>query len=556
MLPIVATQNLFAMMKYLFVLFLSLFVFSSATTAQVDSTSVGLVASFPLDGSATELTGHTSKATLTHAEPADDRGGARGKAVSFKFEKNVYGRLNTPINLNPKSYPEITVVFWIKFEQLASRLSVLDMGDKKKYRALYTINDDGNPIWGLGCGKEGEMEGPRITAEWTFVAVVYDQANKAARLVVNNQVYAAKAYCYESRNNVSFGGFSGCFDELKIYNRVLSLQELEKLYGSSIDVDADDYPIYVKEDFKKEKALAQRAELDSLRERVVVADELNIFDSETHKAKIDFLTSGDSLLITEMLDSYAVVRFKGDKLGSVSYDNLFDYTRSVHETGLARQVSMALQDLFDFTKLRSWIIVGLLLVLLVLAFRFFYQIDNFFMRMKKDKLSVASGGKADNSVVENKPSVLERVFPLSKFRKWPLYIGAIIATLVLGTLLWDKHEAEWFLNKGIGLLPGHYDATVHWVLYGGMWLVLLMVITLFLESFTIAGPLGGSLRVVYLLLVNFIMLVVTFYLFILVLIILAVMFGLFLLSSMGSGTKYRCTRCGRIFYGDHCPNCG
>lgn len=108
------------MKKYVFFLFVSLFLCRTLAVAQADSTNIGLVASFPLDGSATELTGQASKATLSHAAPADDRGGASGKAISFKFEKNVYGRLNTSINLNPKSFPQITFVFWIKFEQLAS----------------------------------------------------------------------------------------------------------------------------------------------------------------------------------------------------------------------------------------------------------------------------------------------------------------------------------------------------------------------------------------------------------------------------------------------------
>lgn len=524
--------------------------------SQPDSLNTGLLAAFPLDGNTHDATGKNNKGSFFATTPAADRDGISGKAIQFGQKNNTYGKFNPALNLNPDVQPQLTMTFWVKFDQLASRLDVLNMGDKKKFRSLYTLTDGNNPVWCLGCGNEGELEGARITADWTFVAVVYDQTNKAARLVVNNEVWASKAVCRNSEKFALFGGFPGAMDDIRVYSRVLSLQEIEAISGTPVDKNADDYPIYVKEDFKKQKALAERAELDSLRARVVVSSELNIYDPETNKAKIDFLKSGDSLLIIELRDSYAIVQFKGDKKGSVSLGNLYDYTCSVTESGFARRISIALEDLFDFTKLRSWIIVGLLLVLLFVVFKFFYKIDDFFMRMKKDKQSVASGGKAEAKVVEHKPTLLEKIFPLQSFRKWPLYIGAIVATIVLASILWDKHEAEWFLNKGISLLPGHYDATVHWILWGGMWLVFLMVITMFLESFTIAGPLGGSLRVLYLLVVNFIMLVVTFYLFILVLIILAVMFGLFLLSSMGSGTKHRCTRCGQTFYGDHCPNCG
>lgn len=523
---------------------------------QSDSLQIDLVAHYPMGRDAHDVSVGNHHGTYNAVISIADRHGEAGKATHFEKSKNGFGNFIIPLDLNPSEYSELTVTFWVKPDQLSLVSDLFVMGDTKLYRSLSTSREDNNLVWRMGCGKKGEIIGSRVTAGWSFIAMVYDQTNEAARLIVNNSVYTGRTSLKSSKQKSILGNFQGAVDDVRIYKRILKLSELEALSGAEIDQNANDYPIIIRGNYKKEKSLAERSELDSLRTRIVIVEELNIYDPETKKTKIDFLSNGDTVRIVEMRDDWAIVEFKHAIKGSVSYDNLYDYTRSENETGIARRISNTLTELFNFTKLKSWIIVGLLLVLLFLAFKFFYKIDDFFMRMKKDKTVEASGGKANASVAEHKPSVLARIFPLSRFRKWPLYIGAIIAVIVLGSLLIDKQESEWFFNKGISIIPLNYDATVHWILWGGMILILFMFITLLLESITIAGPVWGAIRVVYLLLVNLIMMIVTFYLFILVLIILAVMFGLFLLSSAGSGNKYRCTRCGRIFYGSSCPNCG
>jgi len=555
LLPI-GDQNLYSMMKSIVSFLCILLISLGAVKSQSDSLQIGLVANYPLGSDARDVGGKNHNGSFVAVASMANRFGEARKATHFEAKKGGYGSLTIPLDLNPSEYTELTITFWVKPDQLSSVSDILTMGDKKLYRSLSTTREDDNLVWRLGCGKKGEILGSRVTAGWTFIAMVYDQTNEAARLVVNNSVFAGRASVKSSRQKAVFGGFQGAVDDIRIYKRILSLVELEALSGALIDQDADEYAIILRGDFKKEKALAERVELDSLRTRIVVTEELSIYDPETKKSKIDFLTNGDTIRIVEMRDDWAIVEFKDARRGSVSFGNLYDYTRAENESGIARRISNTLSDLFNFTKLRSWIFVGFLLVLLFLAFKFYYKIDDFFMRMKKDNTAQASGGKADATVIEHKPSVLARLFPLNRFRKWPLYMGAIIATLVLGSVLLDQHEAEWFLNKGISIFPKNYDATVHWILWGGMVFILLMLITLLLESFTIAGPVWGAVRVVYLLLVNLIMMIVTFYLFILVLIILAVMFGLFLLSAAGTGNKYRCTRCGRVFYGSSCPNCG
>ncbi len=549
-------QNRYTMLKSTIVFFFLLFISIGLVIGQSDSLRIGLVADYPLGRDANDVSGGRHHGSFNAVKSVVDRNGKTGQATHFEAKKNGFGSFAIPFDLNPTEYTQLTVTFWVKPDQLSYVSDIFSMGDPKIYRSLSTTREDGKLVWRLGCGRKGEIIGSKVEAGWSFVAIVYDQTNEAARLIVNNSVYAGRTSLKNSKQKAILGNFQGAVDDFRIYKRILKLSELEVLSGIMINQNANDYPIMIRGNYKKEKSLAERSELDSLRTRIVVVDELNIYDPETRKTKIDFLSNGDTIRIIEMRDDWAVVEFKDAVKGSVSYDNLYEYTRSENETGIARRISNNLTELFNFTKLKSWIIVGLLLVLLFLSFKFFYKIDNFFMKMKKDKTVEASGGKVDASFVERKPSLLARIFPLNRFRKWPLYIGAIIAVLVLGSVIVDQQEAEWFFNKGISFFPRNYDATVHWILWCGMVLVLLMFITLLLESFTIAGPVWGSVRVVYLLLVNLIMMIVTFYLFILVLIVLAVMFGLFLLSSAGSGNKYRCTRCGRVFYGASCPNCG
>ena len=525
-------------MKILFFLILAYCYSAICHANDLDSE---LIAKYPLGANARDFSNNGNNGTLNNAVAVTDRNGASGKATHFETKNNTYGNLKVPLNINPAKVPQLTIAFWIKFDRLLGSLHVLSMGDENKQRSLSTQLEDGYPVWRLGCGKRGEVCGSRITSDWTFVAVVYDQPNGAVRLIINNEVFSSRTEIRDSKLNPVFGNFPGSIDDIRIYKRILSLSEIEEIYGSEIDVNAKKYAIIERKDFRKEKELKEKNDLDSLRSRIVVAKDLDIYDPEKYGYKIDFLNVGDSLQIIEMKDDRAIVSYKDKKKGSVGYNSLYKYTRYIDESGLKRKVSFLLDEIFDYKKLRSWIIIGTLAVLLVLVFRFFEEIDNLFMWFKKDKTAQASGGKNDAVVKEHKPSVFSKLFPINGFRTWPLYIGVIIAVLILVTMLFDRHEAEWFLNKGISLIPNHYEVPVHWVLWGGTIFVLIMTIILLIESLTIAGPIGGTLRFIFLLFVNFIMLIIAFYLFLLFLIICAVIIGLFLLSSLGSRRRYRYT---------------
>ena len=508
-------------------------------------------------GKSPVMVGAKQKVTLSNTKPAIGKDGKEGGGIMFiASDKKLTGSILLPFSIGTDTLPTMTLMAWVKMSSPNLTQPILQIDTQDPARGLSVQREDGKAVWSMIIGDNEYLYGAPTTDEWTFLVLVYDGKNQSVRLIVNNRVFAQSYSPERCVGKLKIGGFEGILDKVEIYNRVLSLKEIETIGSVTITEGAENYIIEEKHDYRAEREAKERAELDSLKTRISLTDEIRVYDTVKMEKTIDYIAKGDTFQILSRDEKYAKVKYgKDGKMGMVRCKTITDGTYAPGESGFFVWLKIHLSDLFNFTSLRSWIIIIFLALLLFFASKFFFQIDNFFMRFKKQKEVIASGGK-NSVIVEHKPNILEKIFPFSRGRKWVIFIGITLAIMLFGGAIWDGHEMEWFFNGGFRIIPREYTQPIHWVLWALTLLTMLAYLTLILESYVIGGPIGGTMRVLYLTILNLIALVVTFYLFIAVLIILALLFGLSVLGSMGSSGKYRCTRCGTIFYGSNCPNCG
>jgi hypothetical protein len=529
----------------------------AALTMQAQDLKDGLLVYYSMDGKIANEGGKKVKHELHTARKVADRNGKAESALEFYTQKGIYKRgLWVHLNINPDSFPVLCITAWVKPAQTFGRLNVCVQGDDKDSRGIVTAKNDGYYCWAVQTGSGGALTGPRLTTDWVFLAAMYDARAEQVRFIANNKLYKSHGKQRKGQPILTIGNFEGMVDELRIYKRFLTLPELEQLYGNAIEANPEDLVVKPRRNFRKEKEFRQLAALDSLKVRVVVADELIVKDSIKGTNSQDFLKKGDTLTIVSHDGSTAIVTYHGNKKGQVRCKTLISDTFPAGTTGWMVWLSFHLSGLFDYTSGKSWIIIGVIAILLFMAMKYFRRIDRIFTRFARHDEFSAGAAKGSGIEIIRRKSFLRRIFPLKRYNWWPMSIGILTGSALFIFAIWDDGELEWFMNGGGSFIPSPEFLPIHWAMWGVFIFIMLMFVVMIIESAVIAGPVGGVMRVVYLIVMNLLSLVVTFYVFLLIMAIIAVIIGLYVLAAMGSGTRYRCTRCGRVFTGSSCPNCG
>ena len=242
-------------MKRIYLVYILLFACSFAHPQQAPPTN-GLLGFFKLDGNAKEAEGRISPGKQQGVKPAADRLGNHGKAVglSYDLKTNKRSFISIPIDINRKNSPLLTITFWIQMNNSNLASGILYQSENEwsrtnYYRGVYVERNEGYLTWTACCGSDGALHGPLVLAKaWAFIALVYDRDDQAMRMVVNDQVYSSAANMRDGIDRLRIGPFDGQIDELRVYSRVLTLAELESLYGKAITKDTSDYPIAKRSD--------------------------------------------------------------------------------------------------------------------------------------------------------------------------------------------------------------------------------------------------------------------------------------------------------------------
>jgi len=196
------------------------------------TTEVGLVAYYPFDG---DLVDHSGTVNNSTNHGATFVSGYSGQALSFD---GVDDYVFAPVNINPDVMPQMTMIAWARSNSTSNGWVISH--DNGGYDRTLTIDTrGGGPGWSAFSGSKGVLGYSPVTiGDWTFLAAVYDQDAETVKLYVNgaliNEGEGKLGPGWEQiqiGSNPSHGRyFSGAIDEVRIYNRTLSADELKALY--------------------------------------------------------------------------------------------------------------------------------------------------------------------------------------------------------------------------------------------------------------------------------------------------------------------------------------
>jgi len=540
-------------------------VFCSAYSQQAVPTD-SLLGFFRLDGGAKEANAKTKAPKSQGITPAADRAGNAGKAagLSYDFKSGKRSFISIPIEISPNKHALLTITFWIRLNSSNNISGIVynsdaDWSNDKYYRGLFTEREDGLVRWKACCGSDGSLTGPEVLAKsWTFIALVYDRDDQAMRMVVNDQVFGSAAKMRDNVDRLRIGPFDGQIDELRIYSRVLSLSELEALYGKSITKDTAGYAIMKRADYRAKMAKDEREKIKINSTYVVSEQKFPVHDSAGSHNVIAALAKDDTFRVLKVEKKSVLLLMPDGKEGYVSVSAVNDDAYPKGSSYILHELRVIFQSIFNFTNVRSWVIAVIFAVLLYFVIKKYDFIDRGLNSLAKRDPMAQGGSKSEGG---SAGSIFSKVFPLKRMRWWPITIGAALALVVFIALIWNGGEVEWFFNDGFRLIPAGYTRAIHWFLYISFMTLMFMYIVMIIESFVVVGPIMAVPRIILLTILILMAILVTYYLSVLIAIIAVIMLVMFMLSAAASGTNYKCPHCSRTFSASpgssvSCPHCG
>ena len=219
--------------------------FSSFLNADLNN---GLVAWYPFDGNASDMSGNGKHGTVHGATLVADRHGHANKAYSFDG-------VNDYISMIIATNNDLTFSAWIKIDSFSNQYpKVFDLGSSYPF---FRIGFAGNTNSNVTAGIVGKMDSLSTTAAGTHGSILsygIQPTNTWLNVVsslgvssnhttyLNGQLVQQSNYTYtpSSTGNLKIGTdfamgashfFNGSIDGIRIYNRALSTAEVLALYN-------------------------------------------------------------------------------------------------------------------------------------------------------------------------------------------------------------------------------------------------------------------------------------------------------------------------------------
>ena len=209
----------------------------------------GLVGWWPFNGNANDESGNNNHGVVTGATLTTDRNGQANSAYSFDGNsQNIL--LNK--NLNSNITNTITIAFWVKIPYDGGGIAIVQNNNKSPYNTLFAVSTSQNYhqyiFYGDNCNDKASLnfyknQNSNINDNWNLLVYTIDSKN-SLKLFFNGKFVGEKNdglfsnSCYEN-TKLRFGGdwvsndpqwFKGIIDDISIYNRALSQQEISQIY--------------------------------------------------------------------------------------------------------------------------------------------------------------------------------------------------------------------------------------------------------------------------------------------------------------------------------------
>ncbi len=210
--------------------------------------SNGLVAWYPFNGNANDASGNGNNGINNGASITSDRFGNPNSSYYFNGSSSY---INVP-NFNTLQYKPITISLWYNFASLCAlssndcwkMLIGRDQFGNTSEGNITVLNHSNNSIankilYYTGGGTNVTNITP-TTNYWTNLTFTYDN-NSLTKYYINGNLIYSDSFVYSSSSSIPFnigsGGnrffYNGNLDDIAIYNRAITPQEVQLIYGGS-----------------------------------------------------------------------------------------------------------------------------------------------------------------------------------------------------------------------------------------------------------------------------------------------------------------------------------
>lgn len=216
------------------------------TLEEIKNEYQGLVAYYPFNGNANDESGNGNHGTVNGATLATDRFGNSDSAYEFDGSTNYISITNNP-TINIKTAASSTISFWLKHATQNNAKYMIS-----KYKGSF-----GEPSYAIGTGSNGDSYSwHEFTAsngiqsrgnidlndnQWHHITNVFKSGESVSLYVdgvLDVQHATAHTGSISNLRDLTIGcgsniaqHYNGDIDDIKIYNKALTLQEIQNLYN-------------------------------------------------------------------------------------------------------------------------------------------------------------------------------------------------------------------------------------------------------------------------------------------------------------------------------------
>lgn len=217
---------------------------AATLTTRADLTA-GLVSHFTLDGGGLDAGPAGNHLTSVAVSYGNNRFGIAGKAAVFDANLGAEMRCSAPNGLPVGNQPR-TILAWIRSDSPSTEQGILQYGssDVAMMCGLIFSGNASHRVYFYGHSNDFAL-GPVIPlGEWVFTAMTFDGATQA--MYTNGQLDAARNTTLNTvleGNGLTLGvrppstRWHGLIDDVRIYNRALSADEIMEAYGADVPLD-------------------------------------------------------------------------------------------------------------------------------------------------------------------------------------------------------------------------------------------------------------------------------------------------------------------------------
>ena len=211
----------------------------------------GLVGSWPFNGNANDQSGNGNNGTVNGATLTADRFGNANSAYNFNGTSNIVLQPGTNIQGNNAR----TISFWVNITNATQNTNTIYKGGNNgagnDFSIWYNVNSNNTYQIQVRRFQDDVVTDaiPQILNQWNNISVVYDGTNNSnLKIYINGQIYTGRAFTpagvtfNTTSTTPQFGDLidqlgvhhylKGKIDDVAIWNRALTPQEITNLYNS------------------------------------------------------------------------------------------------------------------------------------------------------------------------------------------------------------------------------------------------------------------------------------------------------------------------------------